>query len=203
LPGPGDKGPYPTVIEYSGYSPAESRSRRSRARSSRRRSATRRRHQHARHGLFRRVFQLLRATAVDRRLRRDETIAAQPWVAHHKVGLVGLFVPAISELFVAQLRPPELAANRPLSVIDDSLRGLLRPGGILNSGFVLGWNEGTKAKTPARARRAVVGIRSHQGRDKTCLANRLATATPHLIQEIKGSADGPTRSGSRSRPSTS
>ena len=46
-----------------------------------------------------------------------ETVAAQPWVAGHKVGMVGLSYPGISQLFVASTRPPSLAAITPLSVI--------------------------------------------------------------------------------------
>ena len=48
-----------------------------------------------------------------------ETIARQPWVAHHKVGMMGISYGGISQLFTAQLRPPSLAAISPLSVIDD------------------------------------------------------------------------------------
>ncbi len=39
--------------------------------------------------------------------------AAQPWVAHHKVGLVGISFSGISQLFVAGTRPPGLAAVAP------------------------------------------------------------------------------------------
>ena len=42
--------------------------------------------------------------------------------------MVGLSYPGISQLFVAQLRPPHLAAIAPLSVIDDTIRGTLAPG---------------------------------------------------------------------------
>src|SRR5690606_7267432 len=37
-----------------------------------------------------------------------ETVAAQPWVLNHKVGMVGLSYPGISQLFVAAARPPSL-----------------------------------------------------------------------------------------------
>src|SRR5665213_4430871 len=45
--------------------------------------------------------------------------AAQPWVAHHKVGLVGISLSGISQLFVAGTRPPGLAAVAPMSLTDD------------------------------------------------------------------------------------
>ena len=68
-----------------------------------------------------------------------ETIAAQSWVANHKVGMVGISYPGISQLYVARTEPPHLAAITPLSVIDDTYRGTLYPGGILNTGFAVPW----------------------------------------------------------------
>ena len=47
-----------------------------------------------------------------------ETIARQPWVLHHKVGMMGISYGGISQLFTAQTHPPSLAAISPLSVID-------------------------------------------------------------------------------------
>lgn len=66
-----------------------------------------------------------------------ETIAAQPW--SENVGMAGISYPGISQLFVAQTRPPNLAAISPLSVIADTYRSTLYPGGILNDGFALDW----------------------------------------------------------------
>lgn len=68
-----------------------------------------------------------------------ETVAAQEWVADHRVGMVGLSFPGISQLFVASATPPSLAAITPLSVYDDTARGVLAPGGIFNEGFALAW----------------------------------------------------------------
>lgn len=67
-----------------------------------------------------------------------ETVAAQDWVSHHKVGMTGLSFPGISQLFVAQMRPPSLAAITPLSVIGGT-HSTMRPGGIFNDGFALEW----------------------------------------------------------------
>src|SRR5271166_357439 len=39
-----------------------------------------------------------------------ETIAQQPWVLRHNVGMFGISYGGISQLFTAQLRPPDLAA---------------------------------------------------------------------------------------------
>jgi len=68
-----------------------------------------------------------------------EAIAAQPWVKSHKVGLVGISYPGISQLYAARTQPPHLAAISPLSVLDDSYRATLWPGGILNTGFAVPW----------------------------------------------------------------
>jgi hypothetical protein len=67
-----------------------------------------------------------------------ETVAAQPW-STGRVGMVGISFAGISQLFVARSRPPHLAGITPLSVIDDTWRGTLFPGGIYNDGFAKGW----------------------------------------------------------------
>jgi uncharacterized protein len=67
-----------------------------------------------------------------------ETIAHQPWVLDHKVGMLGISYGGISQLFTAQLQPPDLEAIAPLSVID-STATTLYPGGILNTGFAVPW----------------------------------------------------------------
>src|SRR5207237_5441711 len=67
-----------------------------------------------------------------------ETVARQPWVLHHKVGMMGISYGGISQLFTAQTDPPSLAAISPLSVID-ATQTTLYPGGILNTGFAVAW----------------------------------------------------------------
>ncbi len=67
-----------------------------------------------------------------------ETVAAQGWVLHNHVGMTGLSYPGISQMFVARERPPSLAAITPLSVVGNTLT-TLAPGGILNNGFALNW----------------------------------------------------------------
>ncbi len=68
-----------------------------------------------------------------------EILARQPWVKHHKVGMVGLSFPGITQLFVASTRPPSLAAIAPMSVIADTASSTLAPGGIYNDGFAFEW----------------------------------------------------------------
>jgi predicted acyl esterase len=67
-----------------------------------------------------------------------ETVARQPWVLHHKVGMMGISYGGISQLFTAQTHPPSLAAISPLSLID-ATQTTLYPGGILNTGFAVAW----------------------------------------------------------------
>jgi predicted acyl esterase len=67
-----------------------------------------------------------------------QTIANQPWVLGHKVGMIGISYGAISQLFTAQTDPPALEAIAPLSTIDTTATTLY-PGGILNTGFAVAW----------------------------------------------------------------
>src|SRR5206468_5058899 len=78
-----------------------------------------------------------------------ETIARQPWVKDHKVGMEGISYGGISQLFTAQTNPPSLEAIAPLSVIDATAT-TLEPGGILNDGFAVAWaNERQYQARPA------------------------------------------------------
>ena len=111
-----------------------------------------------------------------------ETVAAQDWVAGHRVGMVGLSYPGISQLFVAQSQPPSLAAITPLSVYGDSGTGVLRPGGILNTGFAVSWVDQVLANaTPSGT--AWVRTLIADG-DTTCAANqRLRLQNEDVIQK--------------------
>ena len=139
LPGPASEGPYPTLVEYSGYGYADPAGPQS--------------------GIGP-VANLLGFAVVDVNMRGTgcsggafdyferlqaldgydviETVARQPWVLNGQVGMLGISYGGISQLFVAATRPPSLAAITPLSVIDDS-QTTLYPGGILNTGFALAW----------------------------------------------------------------
>lgn len=99
-----------------------------------------------------------------------ETVAAQPFVLHHKVGMTGLSYPGISQLFVARTKPPSLAAIVPMSVIGDS-RTTLVPGGILNSGFALAWIDNVLSKAAAYGQGWELG--QVDAGDETCKENQL------------------------------
>jgi predicted acyl esterase len=138
LPGDVSEGPFPTVVEYSGYDPSRPGNER-----------------------FAQIYNALGFAYVGVNMRGTgcsggsflhfepiqsldgydviETVAAQPWAKFHRVGMVGISYPGISQLYVARTRPPHLSAITPLSVLDDSFRGTLYPGGILNTGFAFPW----------------------------------------------------------------
>ncbi len=181
---PGDAaGPYPTVIEYSGYSPSDPDNT-----------------------TFAQLFTTLGYAYVGVNMRGTgcsggswrffeeaqnldgydviETIAAQPWVTGHRVGMVGISFPGISQLFVAATQPPSLAAISPLSVLDDSYRSTLYPGGILNTGFAVPWlTERQEESAPDgqewAAERAAGG-------DPVCAANQeLRLQNPDGLAEVE------------------
>jgi uncharacterized protein len=135
LPGPATRGPYPTLVEYSGYGYADP---------------------DGSQNSIAPLASLLGFAVVDVNMRGTgcsgggfdffeplqsldgydvvETAARQPWALHHRVGMMGISYGGISQLFVAATRPPSLAAIAPLSVID-ATSTTLYPGGILNTGF--------------------------------------------------------------------
>ena len=78
-----------------------------------------------------------------------QTVGAQPWVLNHKVGMVGISYSGFSQLVVAGTDPPDLAAITPLSPTDD-LYSTGYPGGIYNDGFAASWVAPARARTPAR-----------------------------------------------------
>ena len=102
-----------------------------------------------------------------------ETVAAQSWVHAHKVGMVGISFSGISQLFTGGTRPPHLAALAPLSVTDDLYDGVGYPGGIFNTGFAQGWvTERQHDAEPAPAGgQEWAKVLVEQG-DKHCAANQ-------------------------------
>lgn len=65
-----------------------------------------------------------------------EVVAAQEWAG--KVGMIGISFPGISQLFVARMKPPSLAAITPLAVVS-GVDTTMAPGGIINNGFAVEW----------------------------------------------------------------
>jgi predicted acyl esterase len=119
-----------------------------------------------------------------------ETIARQPWVMHHKVGMMGISYGGISQLFTAQNDPPSLAAISPLSVIDNT-QTTLYPGGILNTGFALAWaQERIHDAKPASSNggQAWAYQRIQQG-DGTCRSNQaLHGEAVNLLAKVRANS---------------
>ena len=68
-----------------------------------------------------------------------ETVAAQDWVERGRVGMVGISFSGITQLLTAGTQPPSLAAISPFSVTDDVYSATGYPGGIFNKGFAYSW----------------------------------------------------------------
>ncbi len=139
LPGPADQGPYPTVMEYSGYDPSSPTTGQPQYKlllppSGYAWVGVNIRGSGCSGGAFNFFENLQSLDGYD----AIETIAAQPW-STGRVGMAGISYAGISQLFVARSRPPHLDAITPVSVIDDTWRGTLYPGGIFNNGFALNW----------------------------------------------------------------
>ena len=113
-----------------------------------------------------------------------QTVGSQPWVLHHKVGMVGISYSGFSQLVVAGTRPPDLAAVTPLSPTDD-LYSTGYPGGIYNDGFAASWvSERVADAEPAppggqRWARAEIAAG-----DTTCLANQRLHAQAESLASL-------------------
>jgi hypothetical protein len=188
---PGGSGPYPTVIEYSGYGYANPAG--------------------AESGISA-IATLLGFAVVDVNMRGTgcsggsfdyfeplqgldgydvvETVARQPWALHHKVGMIGVSYGGISQLFVGETDPPSLSAITPLSVID-STATTLYPGGLLNTGFAVSWAEDrVHDALPASATGGQPwALKRIQDGDQTCKANQvLHGEAVNLIAKIHANA---------------
>jgi uncharacterized protein len=186
LPGPADQGPYPTVIEYSGYAPSNPDDT-----------------------TFAGIYGALGFAYVGVNMRGSgcsggsfgyfehvqsldgydvvEAVAAQPWVANNRVGMVGISYPGISQLFVASTQPPSLSAITPLSVLDDVYGSTLYPGGLLNTGFAVQWSD----ERAGQAKPYGQGWTRERadGGDQTCADNQLVRLqNPDQSQAIAESA---------------
>ncbi|MFI4951465.1 MAG: CocE/NonD family hydrolase, partial [Caulobacterales bacterium] len=190
-PGPGPVAPTPTLIEYSGYGYADPAGPQS--------------------GIAV-LANLMGFTVVDVNIRGTgcsggafdffeplqnldgydviETIARQPWVLNHRVGMMGISYGGIAQLFTAATRPPSLAAIAPLSVLDNT-QTTLYPGGLLNTGFAVPWAKervhDAKPASPTEGQ-AWAYQRIQQG-DQTCRANQaLHGQAVNLLAQVRANS---------------
>jgi predicted acyl esterase len=131
-------GPYPTVIEYSGYGPSNPASEEPGVRLARAFGFATVSVNMRGTGCSGGVFDIFNPAQMADGYDVVEIVGRQPWVKHNKVGMVGLSYSGITQLYVAATRPPHLAAVTPQSVILDPWLEQW-PGGIYNSGFTEQW----------------------------------------------------------------
>jgi predicted acyl esterase len=183
LPGRDHQGPYPTVVEYSGYTPSDPDAQGSPALYNALGYAyvgVNIRGTGCSGGSFRYFEYAQSLDGYD----AIEAVASQPWVLSNRVGMVGVSYPGISQLYVAQTQPPSLAAITPFSVIADTSHSTLYPGGVLNTGFAVAWAEERRVNAEPEGQAwasAQIG-----GGDETCAANQLVRLqNPDPIEEIR------------------
>ncbi len=99
-----------------------------------------------------------------------EIVARQAWAKHHHVGMVGLSFPGIAQLFTAKAKPPSLAAIAPMSVIGNTTTTMV-PGGIYNIGFAMEWIEMVLDKADPYAHGWIQDV--VDGGDALCAENQL------------------------------
>jgi predicted acyl esterase len=119
-----------------------------------------------------------------------ETIARQPWVLGHKVGMLGISYGGISQLFTAQTQPERLEAIAPLSVID-ATASTLYPGGILNTGFAVAWAEERQqnAEPASPGHGQTWATKRIEEGDQTCKENQaLHGEATNLLDKIKANS---------------
>jgi predicted acyl esterase len=112
-----------------------------------------------------------------------ETVARQPWVLGHRVGMIGISYGGISQLFVAATDPPHLAAIAPMSVIDDAATTLY-PGGILNTGFALPFAQARDfdAEPASPGHGEPWALQRIRAGDRVCAANQ--ALHPEAVNEV-------------------
>ena len=138
MPQDGSTGPWPVVVNYSGYDPSQPGD-------APREAAVFPLQGYVVVGINMRgtgcsggAFEFMETLQSTDGYDAIETIAKQSWSNGH-VGMVGISYSGYSQLYVAATNPPHLDAITPLSPYSDTYSGILYPGGILNDGFAVDW----------------------------------------------------------------
>jgi hypothetical protein len=115
-----------------------------------------------------------------------QIVGSQSWVLHHKVGMVGISYSGISQFEVAGTDPPDLAAITPMSPTDD-LFSTGYPGGIYNNGFAASWIQerisDAKAAPGGGQPWATAEIKTG---DTACLANQVLHPEAEALAKLVG-----------------
>lgn len=169
LPGPVEEGPYPTVIEYSGYGPANPDSTEPGSMIAGLLGFATVGVNMRGTGCSGGVFDVFNTAQQVDGYDVVEAIARQPWVQGNRVGMVGLSYSGITQLYTAATQPPSLAAITPLSVIKDPWLQQW-PGGVYNGGFTKQWLQERDNQSAAEGT-TWVAKRIEEG-DETCAAHQ-------------------------------
>jgi uncharacterized protein len=118
-----------------------------------------------------------------------QEVAAQSWAKGHKVGLVGISYSGISQFAVAGLNPPGLASIAAMSPTDD-LYSTGSPGGIANTGFAASWvaARASDAEPSSPSTGQPWAWAEIQTGDATCLANQQFHGQAQNINAILASS---------------
>ena len=162
-------GPYPTVVDYSGYEPAttffdgikDAFMSQGYAMAGVNIRGT---------GCSGGTFDYFEPTEWQDGYDAVEFLAAQPW-SNGAIGMVGKSYPGITPLYVAALNPPHLRAIVPGSFFADLYRDVAFPGGIENVVFAGGWSLGSQPANQFDQQSG--GI---TGGDATCIQNQAGRA---------------------------
>jgi hypothetical protein len=161
-------GPWPTVVEYSGYGPSNPDSEEPGSRLARSFGyatvSVNMRGTGCSGGVFDTFNPAQQADGYD----IVEAVAHQPWVLNNRVGMVGLSYSGITQLFTAATRPPSLAAVTAQSVIADPWLQQW-PQGIYNDGFTRNWLAERERQSGSGGSDWVTA--RVDGGDDTCAAN--------------------------------
>jgi len=163
-------GPYPTLVEYSGYDPSNPKDPQPGTRIAQALGFATVGVNMRGSGCSGGVFDVFNPAQQADGYDVIETVARQPWVLHKKVGMVGLSYSGVTQLYTASTRPPSLAAVAPMSVIEDAWK-MAWPGGIYNDGFTKQWLEERDRQAKADGQ-GWAASRARDG-DKQCADNQL------------------------------
>lgn len=134
------EGPWPTVIESSGYGVSNPDSEEPGARIARALGYATVSVNMRGTGCSGGVFDVFNEAQMADGYDMVEIVASQDWVLNNAVGTVGLSYSGITQLYTAATNPPHLAAITPQSVIVDPWLQQW-PGGVYNAGFTRRWLE--------------------------------------------------------------
>lgn len=140
------EGPWPTVVEISGYSPSNPEGEEPGARLARSFGYATVSVNLRGSGCSGGVFDTFNPAQMADGYDVIEAVARQPWVLNNQVGMIGLSYSGITQLYTAATAPPSLAAITAQSVIADPWLQQW-PGGLYNEGFTRQWLDQRSAES--------------------------------------------------------